>query len=327
MDQSYCTVNHCPQFRPVRWDIPLNPSTDRCPILFRGSDVTQGRFQNAGRDFAGPVSLDSEGRPRSQSSPVSPLAMKYSSLGPSPSIHSMIKRNPVQQGAKHSTQRSETVASSRALGGWCPFHVFRAKPLLCQSGSSVAADQTISDPILACQYALFQSTNKLCTQAAEKYWQSQAYRTPSALPSNQGSVHWLQGHRNLHHDIRPSSNQSQVCRHHDFNVTLMEFVQRINCIQLERATLANSDSDAAITEALDDTMNLLTWVEQVQSIAKNGGYGMRDDDIVEAVMGARKIICWLRDKETETKLNNLWDGKFIHGGLVLSHEDLNASSI
>ncbi|KAL8873743.1 MAG: hypothetical protein Q9174_000829 [Haloplaca sp. 1 TL-2023] len=253
--------------------------------------------------------------------------MKCSRLGPSSSVHWISKRSPVHQGAKQSTQRIETAASTYALGGWRPFHVFRVKPLVCQGGSSMATGQTPSDPIIVCQYALFRSTKKLCIRAAEKYLQSQAHRTSAGLLFNHGSIHSLQRHPNLNNDRWPGSNQSQMCEDYEFDDTLMEVVQRIICIQLERATFACSDSEAAIAEVLKHTMDLLTWAEQVQSIAKSGGYGMRDVDIVEAVMGARKIICWTEDEETENEFDDIWGGKFIHGGLVLGEEELNTSSI
>lgn len=102
----------------------------------------------------------------------------------------------------------------------------------------------------------------------------------------------------------------------------MEYIELVNIILLRRARAVSGNHDAALAESVWCIMKLLTWAQQVRKLAEDGEYRMNDDEIEEAVKGSRDLTCWFLDLEGEAALENLWEGKWINGGLVFCDEDL-----
>lgn len=245
-------------------------------------------------------------------------------------LETRVDRKPHGANGRNFARHNNAAMSTGPTAGWRPFHIFSIglprTPDLSDSGTFVPAQRPNPDRILNYQYDLFKYTADLCIHAAEKYWCCQFGTTlPNSSPL-QPSTSPLDQHFRTHDNDYNTSTHEQSYRDEQ-NVTLMEYVQRINYVLLERAKAVNNDSDAAIMEAMMRTMKLLTWAEQVQSLAERGGYGMSDDDIVAAVTGARDLICWLLDGEGEVEFNDLWQGKWVYGGVVMSEEDLDACGI
>ncbi|KAL8922943.1 MAG: hypothetical protein Q9208_004905 [Pyrenodesmia sp. 3 TL-2023] len=122
-----------------------------------------------------------------------------------------------------------------------------------------------------------------------------------------------------------SGQHTQLSRaNHEAN-TLMQYVLRINDSILRRATTATTDHDTAFADALLTMMKLLTWAEQVGQVATAGGCAMSDEDITEALAAAKALLCWLSCEEGIDEFDRLWEGMFLHGGLVFSEKDWDTS--
>lgn len=72
---------------------------------------------------------------------------------------------------------------------------------------------------------------------------------------------------------------------------------RINDVLFRQARAESDNYHTAVTEALMQMMQLLTWAQKVETLAEGEGHGMSDDEIEEAVEGARDLLCWFQDDE------------------------------
>lgn len=171
---------------------------------------------------------------------------------------------------------------------------------------SVSSEASSDEAMLEHQQGVFRGIEQICTRSAKKYWQRQDLR-PYEIDGN--NVEQRRGNAE------------------EEGVTLMEYVQLISHIQFERAQSSRNNNDGAVVETLMRTMKLLTWAEQVRRLALSGGREMNDDDIMSAVVGARDLICWLLDEEGEAAFNQMWEGKCVYGGLVMSEDDLCCCSL
>lgn len=59
---------------------------------------------------------------------------------------------------------------------------------------------------------------------------------------------------------------------------------------------------------------LITWAEQVASLAKDDGRDVSDGDVDKGILGASDLIRWLLDSDGEVLCNHLWSGFGIYGG-------------
>lgn len=338
MLQTHPTPNYLVQYRPIKWSGPnhsgardlqayqVSPHANRASLKYQYFGAARSTILENTRH----TEMETQ---RIDSSPVSPTT--------------------ITQSAQHTTQSTpriswshhpkyyphkETCASDRSgiheytntstpkspSQGWRPFHVFSTGPkvsLLGERNPLFHTHESASKRIVACQENLFRDIENICTNAAKKYWDNQSSSTFS-LPS---ILHRCTSafNQRSHQDVRDCTGQSQQHRHGDRrDVSLMEYILRINDILLRRAKLIQGDSGAATAESLARMMKLLTWAEQVRNLAERGGDGMSDDDIEEAVKGARDLICWLLDLEGEMEFDKLWHGKWVDGGLVLCEEDV-----
>ncbi|KAL9586468.1 MAG: hypothetical protein Q9212_000884 [Teloschistes hypoglaucus] len=200
----------------------------------------------------------------------------------------------------------DSVAVSGPSASWRPFHVFNATPDTSRRISSLSSKASSHESILEDQQEFFREMEQICTRSARKYWQNQAFH------------------------YKTNSNNSKRRRRdpeEEEGIALMEYVQRINHIQFECAQSYENNRDAVVAETLMRTMRLLAWAEQVRSLAVSGGREMSDDGIMRAVIGARDLVCWLLDDDGEAAFNQMWEGKFVYGGLVMSEDDLCCCSL
>ncbi|KAL8703294.1 MAG: hypothetical protein Q9201_003535 [Fulgogasparrea decipioides] len=344
MQQAHSTPSRHVNFRPVLWNLPTDVPLRDLQVYQVDPSVARGSFQNQYFDAARSAVVENRRqakikRSRRYSTPVSPLSRREvrQDTGPSfpPVAEPCVIPEPGSDSEHHdyylnSFGRQEQAAMhSPPPACWHPFHVFSklpTTPLLSNSGSVVSARGLTPEPILNYQQNLFKKIEHLCFSAARTYWRGQFSDTlcESLVSQSSGSVLSELWHLRYDND-NPGSNQIQIDRDEQ-DVTLMTYVQWINWTQLERAKMVDDDSDAAVSEAVERTQKLLTWAEQVRSLAERGGYGMSDDYIMEAVIGARDLMCWLLDDEGEVALKNLWCGRWIYGGLVMGEEDLDCCS-
>ncbi|KAL8695470.1 MAG: hypothetical protein Q9218_000048 [Villophora microphyllina] len=332
------TVYYRVKFRPIQWDHPNigevqdiqgkhdEPSTVRSSLhpqyidsegsaVLKNTQHTKGQMPRRCSSLVSPTTK----KQRKQPGSASPLVLEQRVL---PSLD---PDRELYIGSRNGFIRQENVAASdQPSTGWRPFHIFSAtpnRPKLTSGALSSSTKKSSLACILDHQQEFFTKIEQICTRSAREYWWSQC--TGLSGPSVTSPCTATLPKQGPH---PYKSNDSNVEPGRDYpeesGITMMEYVQRINHIQLERARSCNIDSDAAISEALVRTMKLLTWAQQFSSLAESGGYAMSDEGIVEAVIGARDLICWLLDPDGEAAFNDLWEGKCVYGGLVMSEEDL-----
>lgn len=254
---------------------------------------------------------------RKYSSPVSPMTIKECRQPVDQPSRFELAQRPCASHQSSVEDRTDATTPIPSSSTWRPFGIFSVdltKPIPDEVSAFV--------PIILRQQRLFREVGITCTSVARKFWGSHCSGISSLPPITHYSTisSYLSRHSHLS-DGGYSGQGTQHNRADEQEGSLKEYILRINDFIFRRATAVAVNRDTAVTDSLTETMKLLTWTEQVKNIAESGGRGMSDNDIEEALGAARDLLCWLSDAEGLDEFDQVWDGMFVDGGLVLSDED------
>ncbi|KAL8944565.1 MAG: hypothetical protein Q9216_000368 [Gyalolechia sp. 2 TL-2023] len=266
------------------------------------------------------------------SSPISPMTVPQSAQSTSPtfltppwSSHTPEFYPPKEinwSNCNSNEASSRTLTSMPFPLDWSPFHVFNTRPrayLIGEQNPLLKFPESVAERVIARQKNMFDEIEFICTNAAKKFWCKQSSGASSLPPISHHDASSLS--QGFQQDVSSRVSETLPGCEAGQNNALMEYIQRVNDILLRRTIAIAGEHDAVITESLSRIMKLLTWAEQVKSLAEMGGYSMSDHGIEEAVKGVRDLTYCLLDLEGEIALEKLWKGKRIDRGLVFCGED------